>query len=433
MKLKHTQFMAGLSILAMSFSFLAVPAVSSAQMDNLNPLNQDLKQKADGLFNLNQNFQNFWKPDFQRPVLHQRVCNRDDNNNQTAACNARVVTDGTGNAKSFVLPSGYGPQQLQAAYGSSGLAANKEIIGIVDAYDDPNIQSDLNAYSTKFVIPSLPACKVSAASSAVPCFQKVDQNGGTRYPQQNSGWALEISLDVEAAHSLCENCSIILVEAASNSFTNLLTGVDRAATLGSTAISNSWGGNEFSGETAYDSHLNKPGIAITFSSGDGGYGTEYPASSQYVTAVGGTSLSMNNLNYSGETAWSGAGSGCSQYENKPAWQTDAGCKKRTVADVSAVADPNTGAAVYDSVRYQGRSGWFQVGGTSLASPIVAAIYALSGNTSGIASQLPYQHPSMLHDVTAGSNGSCGGSYLCTAKQGFDGPTGLGSPNGLGAF
>jgi hypothetical protein len=202
-----------------------------------------------------------------------------------------------------------------------------------------------------------------------------------------------------------------------------------------TIVSNSWGGGESSSETSNDGHFNHIGTPITFSSGDGGYGVEYPAASQYVTAVGGTTLNLNADNtYKSESVWSGAGSGCSAYEPKPTWQTDAGCGLRTVADVAADANPNTGAAVYDTVRYQGRSGWFQVGGTSLASPLVAAVYALAGNaTSTVDGQYPYLHTTSLHDVTSGSNGRCGGSYLCTGVVGYDGPTGNGTPNGTSAF
>ncbi len=226
------------------------------------------------------------------------------------------------------------------------------------------------------------------------------------------------------------------MEADSNSFADLMAALDRAVLSGATVISNSYGASEFSGESAYDSHFNKTGIAITVSSGDSGYGVEYPAASRYVTAVGGTSLRLNsNKTYASESAWSGAGSGCSAYESKPSWQHDASCSRRAVADVSADADPNTGAAVYDSFRYQGKSGWFRVGGTSLAAPLVAATYALAGTvgTGIFGNSLPYAHLSNLHDVAGGSNGSCGGSYLCTALSGYDGPTGLGTPNGVLAF
>jgi subtilase family serine protease len=167
------------------------------------------------------------------------------------------------------------------------------------------------------------------------------------------------------------------------------------------------------------------------SSGDSGYGVEYPAASRYVTAVGGTTLKLSGNTRLTETVWSGSGSGCSAYEPKPSWQTDMGCGRRTVADVSADADPSTGAAEYDSTRYQGRSGWFQVGGTSLSAPLIGGVYAL-GNSAVNAGSYPYAHTSSLFDVTSGSNGSCG-TYLCTGDAGFDGPTGLGTPNGTGGF
>jgi subtilase family serine protease len=325
-------------------------------------------------------------------------------------------------------PSGYGPVQFRTAYGLPSSASKVQTIAIVDAYNDPNIEADLGVYSSHF---GLPAC-----TTANGCFKKVNQTGGTSYPQTNAGWALEISLDVEVAHAICPNCKILLVEATNNSFANLIAAEDYARTHAN-IVSNSWGGGEFSAETTstYDGHFNHVGIPITFSSGDSGYGVEYPASSQYVTAVGGTTLTLNaNNTRKSETVWSGAGSGCSAYEPKPTWQKDAGCVRRTVADVSADANPNTGAAVYDSVRYQGRSGWFQVGGTSLSSPIIAAVYALAGNgASTVDASYPYSHMSGLFDVTSGSNGSCGGSYLCTGKVGYDGPSGLGAPKGTTGF
>jgi subtilase family serine protease len=178
---------------------------------------------------------------------------------------------------------------------------------------------------------------------------------------------------------------------------------------------------------------------------------EYPAASQYVTAVGGTTLATasNSRGWS-ETAWSDAGSGCSSYEPKPSWQKDTGCAKRTVADVSADADPNSGLGVYDTYNNCGSSstcdtlieegiaegldGWAQVGGTSLSSPLIASVYALAGNTASTTyGSYPYSHTSSLFDVTSGSNGSCGGSYLCTSGAGYDGPTGLGTPDGTAAF
>jgi subtilase family serine protease len=345
-----------------------------------------------------------------------------------AHCHALVVTDAQGNPNATGGPSGYGPTQFHTAYGLPTTASGTQTIAIVDAYDDPNIESDLGVYDNQF---GLPAC-----TTANGCFKKVNQNGVQgSYPQGNSGWDLEIALDVETAHEICQNCKILLVEASSNSLANLGAAENTAANLGANVISNSYGGGEYSGEVSDSStYFNHPGVAITVSSGDNGFGVEFPAASQYVTAVGGTTLRLTSSNTrSSETAWSGAGSGCSAYIGKPSWQTDGGCARRSVADVSADADPNTGAAVYDSVRYQGRRGWFQVGGTSLAAPLVAGVYALAGNAGSVNyGSYPYAHTSSLFDVTSGSNGSCG-TYLCTAGSGYDGPTGLGTPTGTGGF
>jgi subtilase family serine protease len=330
------------------------------------------------------------------------------------------------------LPKGYGPTQFHTAYNLPANSTNPATIAIVDAYNHPSIKADLDTYNSTFGLPSFPSCSASVTTS---CFTKVNQRGGTSYPSTNSGWALEIALDVETAHQTCQNCKLILVEADSNSYANLMTAVDEARALGATVISNSYGSSEFSGETAYDSHFNHPGTAFTFSSGDNGYGATYPAASPYVTAVGGTSLSLTSTNTrQAESVWNGAGSGCSAFELKPSFQHDSGCSRRTIADVSADADPNTGAAVYDSVRYQGRKGWFQVGGTSLAAPLIAGVYALAGNLTTLApaNSMPYTSSSNLYDVISGSNGTCG-TYLCNGGSGFDGPSGLGSPIGFGAF
>jgi subtilase family serine protease len=346
----------------------------------------------------------------------------------SARCHAEVVTDARGNPLATTTPSGYGPAQFRTAYGlpSTLAAAVKPTIAIVDAYDNPAAESDLGVYSSTY---GLPAC-----TTANGCFKKVNQTGGSQYPRGDHGWALEISLDVQIAHGICPDCKILLVEAKSNSFANLMTAVDYASSHAN-VVSNSYGAGEFSGETGYDGHFNHPGVPITVSSGDSGYGVEYPAASQYVTAVGGTTLALNaNGTRASETAWSGAGSGCSAYEPKPSWQKDGGCARRTVADVSADADPATGAAVYDSYGSSGRKGWFTVGGTSLAAPLVAGVYGLAGNGAATSyGSYPYAHTGSLFDVVSGSNGSCSGSYLCTSTAGFDGPTGLGTPAGIGAF
>ena len=340
---------------------------------------------------------------------------------------------------------GYVPSDLRSAYNLGGTSGSGRTVAIVDAQDDPNAESDLAAYRSAY---GLPSCTTSNG-----CFHKVNQNGqATPMPSGDHGWAEEISLDLDMVSAVCPSCHILLVEANSANTSDLMTAEDTAATTsGVVSVSNSWGGSEDSTITSDDSHFNHPGVATTASSGDSGYGVYWPASSRYVTAVGGTSLSKasNSRGWS-ETAWSGSGSGCSAYEAKPSWQHDSGCGKRTVADVSAVADPNTGVAVYDTYNScgggsfcdielqlglaQGADGWVQVGGTSASSPIIASVYALAGNTAQVTDgSYPYSHTSALNDVTSGSNGSCGGSYLCTAGPGYDGPTGLGTPNGTGAF
>jgi subtilase family serine protease len=355
----------------------------------------------------------------------------------SANCNALVATDRKGTPQVTSAPAGYGPAQFHSAYGLPASGPAGQTIAIVDAYDDPSIASDLNAYSSKF---GLPLC-----NSANPCFKKVNQSGSASgpFPKADGGWALEIALDVEIAHATCPNCKILLVEASSSSLSNLAAAVKTAAKLGATEISNSYGGSEFSSELSetYAAPYNQPGIAVTVSSGDSGYGSfGFPAALSSVITVGGTTLTLGENNaYGGETVWSGAGSGCSLYVPAPLSQgfLTACAGKRGTADVAADADPNTGAAVYDSVRYQGRSGWFRVGGTSLSSPLIAGVYALAGGlpagTSGAAGL--YGHlgdGTVLHDVTSGSNGSCS-TLMCKGGVGYDGPTGVGTPLGIGAF
>ena len=342
-----------------------------------------------------------------------------------AACHAvrhdTVTPDGQ--VTPNVAPAGYGPSDLQSAYKLPSAAGAGQTVAVVDAYDDPRAESDLGVYRRQFGL--------SPCTTANGCFRKVNQSGGTRYPRANSGWAQEISLDLDMVSAACPNCKILLVEASSAALTDLGTAVNQAARMKATVISNSYGGSESSSDLSYDkTYFGHPGVAITASSGDNGFGVEYPAASPNVTAVGGTSLSRSaSPRGFDETVWSGAGSGCSAYDPKPAVQTDKGCSRRTVADVAAVADPNTGVAVYDSY---GSSGWLVFGGTSVAAPLIASVYALAGNAGSINASYPYSHSGSLFDVTSGSNGSCG-SYLCTGGTGFDGPTGLGTPNGLGAF
>lgn len=355
------------------------------------------------------------------------------NSPQIARCFGDVIIDDGVTPFTTTKPSGFGPGEFRKAYGVSGEAKKTPIVAIVDAYDQPDMLADLQTYSTTFSLPQLANCSGTITKSSTACFKKVDQTGGTNYPSTDSGWALEISLDVETVHALCDNCSILLVEAKSANNSDLLKALDTAVSLGATIISNSYGGGESSGETSSDNHFNQPGIAIFASSGDDGYGVSYPAASRYVVAVGGTKLTLTSSGtYSSESAWSDGGSGCSSFETKPTWQHDTGCRKRSVADVSADADPTSGAAVYDSVKYNNKKGWFKIGGTSLSSPLIAGIFATgdqltsSQQTGAFFYGLSASH---FHDVTKGNNGVCSPTYLCKAAKGYDGPTGLGSPNG----
>ncbi|HXS49269.1 MAG TPA: S53 family peptidase [Sphingomicrobium sp.] len=348
----------------------------------------------------------------------------------TARCFAHVVTDARGNPlngkinpSATAAPSGYGPADLRSAYNitSSGTTTT---VAIVDAYGYPNAESDLATYRSKFGIP--------ACTTANGCFKKVDQNGGTAYPRTNTGWDQEQALDLDMVSAMCPNCHILLVEASTSSLSNLGTAVNTAAnTAGVTVISNSYGGSE-SGTTSFAGAYNHPGKAITVSTGDSGYGVQFPASAPTVIAVGGTHLvrSSGGRGWT-ETAWSGGGSGCSTVYAKPGFQTDPLCTKRMEADVSAVADPNTGVAVFGPAQ-SGKSTWLVFGGTSVAAPLIGGIYGVTGNTPTGAATI-YANKSQLNDVTSGTNGSCGGTYFCTAGVGYDGPTGNGTPNGTGPF
>jgi subtilase family serine protease len=358
-----------------------------------------------------------------RPVKHARVC-AGPAEEGTARCHAHLVMNDSGQVMAAVTPSGYSPADLRSAYKVTGTGASSTIIAIVDAFGYPNAERDLGTYRTQF---GLPAC-----TTANGCFKKVNQRGVQgSYPATNTGWSQETALDLDMASAMCPGCTLLLVEADSATFQNLATAVNTAAAMGAHAISNSYGGGE-SGSSTFEPFYNYAGIAVTVSSGDGGFGVEFPASSPHVTAVGGTSLvrSSNSRGWS-ESAWSGAGSGCSTVYAKPSWQTDSGCARRTVADVSAVADPNTGVAVFGPANSRS-SAWLVFGGTSVAAPLIAGIYGVNGTAVNHGND-PYRHVSSLNDVTSGSNGSCGGSYLCTAVAGYDGPTGLGTPIGITAF
>lgn len=380
------------------------------------------------------------------------------------------------------------PANLLTAYSLSGVTpSSTQTIAIVDAYDDATIAADLQVFSAQF---GLPAC-----SEANGCFRKVNQTGNASPLPASSGelergWAQEIATDVEVVHGICPSCHILLVEAESNANVDLYAAEQTAASLGATEISNSWGGGEPSSDSPAFNH---PGIVITASSGDYGYrnwfsatapkSADYPASSPHVIAVGGTRLNLNATTkaWESETVWNdgdvsggtlrGAGAGgggCSVPFTAAAWQQSVanwagvGCgSSRAVADVSADADPYTGVAVYDSTETEGSKGWATIGGTSVAAPIVAAVFALAGGAHEVAypARTLYENelqlPGSLHDVTVGSNGECRKPFergtgtsgcttgeeaqtcsahaICLAGSGYDGPSGVGTPDGVLAF
>ena len=302
----------------------------------------------------------------------------------------------------------YSPAALHAAYNLPNTGASAQTVALVDAYDDPNAESDLAVYRSNF---GLPACTTNNG-----CFRKVDQNGGTNYPAANSGWAGEISLDVDMVSAICTNCHIMLVEANSANFSDLGTAVNTAVSLGANEVSNSYGSGESNGVASIcSSYYNHPNVAITASAGDSGPETESPADCSGVVAVGGTTLNSNGS----ETAWSSSGGGCSAFIAIPSWENSSvtGCSNRAVADVSAVADPNTGVSVYNT--YQA-NGWYQYGGTSASSPIIAATYSLAGGVSSNAASVPWTN------YTHGCLSPVGG-------QTYNYQTGLGSPNGIACF
>jgi hypothetical protein len=341
--------------------------------------------------------------------------------------------------------AGYTPAQIRAAYGFSSVTLSNgaagtgagQTIAIVDAYNDPNISSDLTAFDSQYGL--------AAASLKV-----VSQTGSTTsLPAANAGWDLEISLDVEWAHAIAPGANILLVEASSSSLSNLLTAVNYARNAASVSVvSMSWGASEFYGETQYDGYFTTPsghqGVTFVAASGDEGswYGPEWPASSPNVLAVGGTTLNLANSSgtWGSETGWSDSTGGISSFEREPTYQTIAQLTgARTTPDVAYDANPNTGFAVYDSVAYDGGKGWWEVGGTSAGAPQWAALVAIAdqgravnglGTLNGTSQTLPLlyslynstQYSQAFHDETVGAS-----SWFFSAGPGYDAVTGLGSP------
>ena len=450
---------------------------------------------------------------------------------RTAAARARTHPLGMRTAQAISAGSaaqgadGLGPAQLRDAYfpGEEPKApvSQPQTIALVDPYNDLGAEADLKVYDEEF---SLPAC-----TAANGCFEQVNQNGekgklpfpssvAERHDAESlcenpnapygeseaacyaveeaDGWSLEMSLDIEMAHAVCQNCHIVLVEAEDSEGASLEAAENTAARsrgaggVGADEVSNSWGGKE----PASDSEaFNHPGVVVTAASGDCGYlgweaskeecrsGVGYPASSPHVVSVGGTSLTMTGVGgqaWGTESVWGSSGGGCSVNFPAQAWQREVsdwpavGCgtgseSRRASNDVAADADPYTGVAVYDSVPYLAPGepprdgsppGWTPLGGTSVASPIVASMFALAGGAHGVAypAQTLYSYlgSGVLHDITEGGNGECEGFYgdgcsgsmvplsledcgsgalICNAAVGYDGPSGVGTPDGVGAF
>ena len=377
-------------------------------------------------------------------VLHRSVCARDPRpGHMHCHAHVRVQADGrpmpgkvggsiaggsmAANAltPNAILPSGYGPADLRSAYRLAVRGVPTTLAAAVDAYGYPNAEADLAVYRAQY---GLPPCTVASG-----CLTVVNQRGGTKAPATDTGWAQEQALDIQMISAMCPNCRILLVQTDDDTTDNLAAGVALAAARGANAISNSYGGPE-GGTHGYGPIYHHPGVAITASAGDDGYGAEFPASAPFVIAVGGTKLvrAPNVERGWKETVWTKSGSGCSKVFPKPAWQTDTLCTKRMMNDVAAVASPTTGVAVYGPVGPTNTSGWMVFGGTSVGAPLIAGIYAAAGSHPTGARSLWMRH-GFLFDVTAGTDGTCGGTYFCTAQAGYDGPTGNGTPKGKGAF
>jgi hypothetical protein len=345
----------------------------------------------------------------------------------------RPVPGGRPAGLATAAPSGWGATDIEAAYHLPIRRGSGQTVAVVDAFHTPGLATYLASYRSQY---GLPAC-----TTASGCLREVNQDGHTSplpRPGVNTGWDLETTLDVDMVSAACPHCEILVVEASSDSDAALATAEDTAARLGAQVISNSYGSRENGYAMTFAKAYSHPGHAIVASSGDSGFNAaNFPANLATVTTAGGTELARaGNQRGWREIVWNrdgAAGSGCSAYVAKPSWQHDNRCPGRTVADVSALA---WNIAIYE--KHYG--GWLTVGGTSAAAPLIAGVYALAGNATAIKPGYEYRHPGSLFDITTGNNvlepggGSvCGHTYLCVAKTGYDAPTGLGTPNGTGAF
>jgi hypothetical protein len=305
-------------------------------------------------------------------------------------------------ASSISAIAGLHPSDLQNAYAFPSTARGS-VVAIVDAYDDPSAESDLAVYRSAF--------GMSPCTHLSGCFTKLNEQGQAGpYPAPSSSWSEEISLDLEMVSAVCPNCTVVLIEANSALIDDLGASVDTAVRLGAKVVSNSYYATEWSSEQGEDIHYAHPGVAMTVASGDIGE-TSYPAASPGVTAVGGTSLARNGSGWN-ESAWQYSGHGCSSYETKPRWQYLSSCHTRSAVDIVAVADPQTGVAMFDAQA----GGWLVAGGTSVATPLIASAYALSGGPQGPA--YLYQHRFDFERLSS---------------LAYDPATGLGAPEGVAGF
>jgi hypothetical protein len=336
-----------------------------------------------------------------------------------------------------VQTPGYSPAALRSAYNvvkASAAGGRGETVAVVSAYRDPDAAANLAVYRSHY--------KLGACTVASGCLRIRNEHGGTGgLPAANSTWAMLQTVQLDAISALCPKCRLLLVEAASTSVTDLGTAENAAVAAGARFDANGWGMLEFTGDDSYARYFDHPGSAIVFAAGGNGYASTFPAALQYVTAVGGTTLTRSAFNSRGwaEVPWAKTGSRCAILAAKPSWQrADAtagtGCLNRTENDVAADADPATGISVYDTY---GSNGWTKAGGAGLAAAIVTAVYALAGTPAAgsYPASYPYQHAGRLYDVSGGPVGDCPPvrEYLCTAEHGYDGPTGLGTPDGTAAF
>jgi kumamolisin len=337
-----------------------------------------------------------------------------------------------GPAARMFAPAGYGPAQLHTAYNIPSTGGSGKAIAIVDAYHYNTSLADFNVFANQYGLPKETSTNPLLNTNHV--FQVVYQ--GTAKPAANGGWAQEAALDIEWAHAMAPQAKIYLVEANSSSFYDLLSAINKAASLPNVkAISLSWGSSEFSGETSYDGYFKHTGMVCFAAAGDTGGARSWPATSANVIGVGGTHLVMAGSNFVSESAWSGSGGGPSAYYSRPTYQNliqSIVGTKRGAPDIACVADPYTGCAVYDSTSYAGMSGWMVFGGTSLSAPSMAGMYVTAGApATSAAAELAriygaYGTPS-FRDITAGNAGGF------SARPGWDFITGVGSPFGLMGF